>query len=57
MSRKKISDDEFEKMLEEMDEIGHEADRLRKRVHELIGEVREELPEKEEEEEEEGDEV
>ncbi|MBT5874460.1 MAG: hypothetical protein HOH43_13665 [Candidatus Latescibacteria bacterium] len=51
MSQKKITDDEFEKMLQELDEVGREADRLRKRVHELIGEVQEALPEEEDSEE------
>ena len=44
MYESKMSDEDFEQLLEEMDKVGRQADELHNRVSKLIEEMREELP-------------
>lgn len=47
MSEPKMSDEDFNQLLNEMDEVGRQADELRTRVSRLIEDMREDMPEPE----------
>ena len=56
MFEPKMSDEDFEKLLNEMDDVGRKADELRTRVSRLIEDMREDMPEPETEDDIESDE-